>query len=612
MSATGRHGVLIGAAAALGLGMSLGACIDTPAPGVPPACTTAAECNVGAGEVCEEGVCWGDPPTGSFAAVLSPGAGAGSGAARTEIADLAFSSNGWMTSDADGPARLVLASTVRVRGQITAPCPAELSDCDGAFVVPAAVRFSRPSGIDDRRVVFEATAANTDYQVVLPRPTELVSYQVTITPSDIPLAVGRPSPAELIAPRRLEVSLDPAGGDDVRLNLVLAEAASHRLVGGTLVRPPPGPVLGWRVHAEAPSLDENVGHEQVSNIARVDVTGGYKLWLPTDRGPIDLVVSPPAGGAPDLMAPGLRRRDLDAAQLMTLPPLTLPPFGAVTPISVSVTGTTGGGDSELVDGARVVARMDQAIGPNLYLTHRVLAATSEHGVAGLALWAPVSGMVRAHEYAIDVLPGSGDEQASHFGWRLELEAGAAPALAIPLDRRQAIRGTVVDEHGVGVGGATVSAGLALATRCDLSAPEKALARALPPLSATTGPDGGFVLWVDPELDDRALRYDVHIEPPPDSAPAWTFEDELPGDELRVWPLPEAAHVRGLVVSADGRPAADTLVQIHERVERALPCTSTMGAAPPGSVPIRAVGRADGGGIVRLVLPRWTAGALRPR
>ncbi len=601
-------------AAAL-LAVALAACIDAPAPGAPPACASVADCNGAAGEVCEEGVCWGDPPAGAYSAILSPDSG--DLAARTELATLGFSANGWMTEDLDGASRLTLASTVRVRGAITAPCPAELLDCDITFTVPATVRFSRTSAIDDRRVVFEATTAGTDYQVTLPRPTGLVTYQVTIAPSDVPLGAGRPSPAELIAPRRFDVVLDPASGDDVRLNLVLADAANQRLITGTLVRPPPATVVGWRVQAEAPSAmtnDESWGFERVSNLGRVDAAGGYRLWVPTDRGPLDLVVSPPAtNGTPEVPAPGLRRRGLVLDQLLTLPPLTLPPRGAVTAVSVTVTGTSGGGAVEAVDGARVVARMDQELAPDLFLVHRVIAATSEGGVAALALWAPAGGMVRMHTYAIDVLPGSGSEQASHFGWPLELSADPAPTVAIPLDRRDSIRGSVVDEHGVGVAGASVTATLSLGIRCDLSGPERTLVRALPSLSATTAPDGGFVLWVDPTLGARGLRYDVRVEPPPDSAPAWTYDDVAPGGDVHPWQLPEAAHVRGLVVLADGRPAGNTLVQLYERVEAPAACMTPSGANPLSAAEIRAVGRADADGLVRLVLPRVAMGTpRRPR
>jgi hypothetical protein len=577
--------------------LAFAGCIDAVAPGAAPECKNNLDCDHG--ELCDEGVCWGNPPAGDFAAVLSPAAGAN--AARTEIADLLFADHGWMTAEADGPARLVLASTVRVRGAITAPCPPELTDCDDTFAVPATVRFSRPSAIDERRVVFEATTSGADYQVVLPRPTGLVTYLVTITPSDVPLAAGRPSPAELIAPRRLEVSIDPAGGDDVRLELVMPAIAAQRTVTGSLLRPPPAGVAGWRVHAEAPSLDDGLTLERVSNIARVDAAGTYKLALPLDRGAVDLVVSPPAGG--DVLAPGLRRRALDVGQTMSLPTMTLPPPGDVISVGISVTGTSGGGDSELVDGARVVARMDQPLAPDLYLVHRVIAATNERGVAALMLWAPAADTLASHDYALDVLPASGVEQASQFGWPLPIAPGAMPSVAVPLDRRESIRGQIHDEHGAGVGGATISATLSAETRCELSLFERLLARALPTLTATTAPDGGFVLWVDRKLFQHDLRYDVHVEPTPDSAPSWTYNDVTPGGDVHPWQLPPAAHVRGEVQLADGSPAVDTLVQIYAHVDD-VPCSNgPPGFTPPGAVQVRAVGRVDADGVVRLVLPR---------
>ena len=63
--------------------LMMAACIAAPGPDDRPACTSVADCNGVAGEVCDEGVCWGDPPIGSFAAVLSPASP--DSAARTEV-----------------------------------------------------------------------------------------------------------------------------------------------------------------------------------------------------------------------------------------------------------------------------------------------------------------------------------------------------------------------------------------------------------------------------------------------------------------------------------------------------------------------------------------------
>src|SRR5262249_34698510 len=49
----------------------LAGCLEVPkAPG--QECATNSDCNTAAGEVCDEGVCWGNPPTGMFAATVSP------------------------------------------------------------------------------------------------------------------------------------------------------------------------------------------------------------------------------------------------------------------------------------------------------------------------------------------------------------------------------------------------------------------------------------------------------------------------------------------------------------------------------------------------------------
>ncbi len=243
-SAVEQAGALVSLAVAAGAG-----CIATGGSEPTPACVTAADCNGAAGEECDEGVCWGDPPSGKFAAVLSPRAG--DGAARTEIERLGFTVNGWLTSSDDLPPQLMLASTVRLQGPITAPCPPNLAGCNGSLAVPARVRFSRVSPVDGSRVTVEAVTDDSGYVVVLPRPTELTTYQVTVLPSDMPLGAGLPSAAELVPPRRLQVTLDPASGGDTRQALVLGDPGSGRVLTGSVVRPPPGNLVGWRVHFEA-------------------------------------------------------------------------------------------------------------------------------------------------------------------------------------------------------------------------------------------------------------------------------------------------------------------------------------------------------------------------
>ena len=50
----------------------LAGCLEVPHGAGDRSATTTRDCNAAHGEVCDEGVCWGNPPTGLFAATLSP------------------------------------------------------------------------------------------------------------------------------------------------------------------------------------------------------------------------------------------------------------------------------------------------------------------------------------------------------------------------------------------------------------------------------------------------------------------------------------------------------------------------------------------------------------
>ena len=63
------------AAAVAAAAVVVPACIsnDVSSGGLPPMCKDSSDCDQAHGEICDEGVCWGDPPEGvGFAAVLVP------------------------------------------------------------------------------------------------------------------------------------------------------------------------------------------------------------------------------------------------------------------------------------------------------------------------------------------------------------------------------------------------------------------------------------------------------------------------------------------------------------------------------------------------------------
>src|SRR5947208_906555 len=109
------------------------ACISAPStPGV--MCESTSDC--ASGEVCQEGVCWGDPPMGTFAATLAPPA-ARADLVSSDIPLLVIPQNGWLDS-------LELAAPVTVTGRVEAYCAPSSQTCDTSSL-GARITFTRKS-----------------------------------------------------------------------------------------------------------------------------------------------------------------------------------------------------------------------------------------------------------------------------------------------------------------------------------------------------------------------------------------------------------------------------------------------------------------------------------
>src|SRR5690606_19155586 len=98
-------------------------------------CESTADCS--GPEVCDLGVCWGDPPdTSSFAAVLIPPAGRPE-LAPTELTNISISPEGRI-------AGLEFGATVQLRGRITIACGENQTEaCGDSALVPAQITVER-------------------------------------------------------------------------------------------------------------------------------------------------------------------------------------------------------------------------------------------------------------------------------------------------------------------------------------------------------------------------------------------------------------------------------------------------------------------------------------
>lgn len=571
-------------------------------------CTQTSDCRTGEGEVCDEGVCWGDPPEGQFAAVLGPPSLYNSVAVTTELPLLALAADGWFR-DADGndPA---LSTALRVTGQVRTPCPPALEGCVDVLVVPGTLRWSRASripGLPDVTLSaamagpLNAGGSGAGFELYLPRPVEATTYAVTFTPSTAPLGGGLPSPAAFLPPYRAEVVIDPADGAALVRDFMLPSATSGRTLSGRISQVGATSLDGWQVRAEAGDGTVLGTFALASNITRTSATGEFTLAIVDDPDValVDLVLEPPGASVPggEDGLPRVRLRD----HVLTSPLATiaLPRIDRIIATPVEVEGTDGSGSVMRVSGASVVARLDQQIG-GVFLQHQSEATTAE-GVASLQVLLGAADLPLAYE--VDVLPGPLSEMASIYGVDLVVADVVPAPPPIVLPRGTAMVGTVFDETGFGLPGATVTASVSAASLCELSSEDLRVARGLAPVQAATDANGEFTLFVDPDLDGTPLSYDITVEPSAGTwAPRWTFQEQAVTTEHQSLWLPAAAHVRARILDPSAAPAPDTVVTLYELTDDPAPCP-VVAFGKSGRAVRRAIGTSDGDGVVRMILPR---------
>ncbi|MEZ4402209.1 MAG: hypothetical protein R3B06_19435 [Kofleriaceae bacterium] len=588
------------AVAVIGLGALTGCLPAANSADDTPQCATTADCNATAGEVCDVGVCWGDPPAGRFAAVVAPPAGQRGTLVKTAIPDVTITADG--TLGGNGDQALSLDPAVTVAGVVTIPCPAGVAACAGALPLAGQLRFTRPAAFPGGPRLSESAevAADGSYQVALARPRVGVTdtYAVTFTPSSTPLGPNQPSPAMLLAPVAVDLELTrddmPPGGDPVVRDLAF-DPASQKVMTGQIVRAlPDSPVAGWQVVAEVLATSGLGARQVVSTTAITDDAGAFALRLPNGPALVDVLVSPPPSASAD-HRPSVRVRDVVVGD--SIGAIDVPVLGVPEQVSIEVRGTDTAGATIAVDGATVVVRLEHALGGGRALSLET-RTTTVNGTASLTLFPVWAG--NSLPYSIDVLPAPGSDLAARYDTAVTFDGSA---LTIALPRRIPVVGRVVDFRGLPVIGASVTAAVATATLCTLSSDDSRIALAMAPAQVTTDTKGEFTVFVDGDLAGTRLTYDVTVRPSDgDPHPTWMFPSIAPAADTRAeLTLPDAAWTRGLVLGASQGPVAGASVSIYELLDEAPTCVSSLGG--PGLAVVRGRGEADELGTAVVVLPR---------
>lgn len=579
-------------------------CLSIP-DGPKPECQTSNDCDRSHGEVCEEHVCWGNPPPGPFAAVISPPSSRHDLVSR-EIPVVAIPDFGWMGD-------LALEAPVLLSGKVVAACPPAITPCVPAPIA-AMVTVTRRSqflgGPGFKAVV--NVAAGDAFAIPVPR-TRMNDYlySVTILP-DATQKAGVRSAAELVPPRRMQVSVS----DNIMAAPVPLGGGDLPVISGKLTDSLGRGLAGYRVSALG-RWDPTSPATEVSSIAYTDAQGAYAVTLSADlAGPVELVARPVSAtpGAPPPTAATIHVSNIDATQSSQHDVMEPDGLGDTVVLTVAVQGADSGGMITPTAGAHVSVS-GTMIGALTSFTMADDAVTNDRGQVVLHL---LNGSGIAGSYKLAITPPANSILGVVFDQKLPPLTGLKQYMLmdpIRLAPRVALRGKVFGADGKPLGGVAITTRPSLRFLWALDAAPQAFVAAIPAATDVTESTGDFHVWVDPIVPNVPQswgEYDLLIEPPMGAnAPATTIEFAIPrvssldAATIPNVALPDFAHVHGRITGPDGRLVEDAELKLYLVATQLTLCSEV--AHAPASCPIpaqlQARNTSDPDGIVRLILPR---------
>ncbi len=605
--------------------VALSGCLDEvhDQPPFPPMCDSNADCDTANGEVCDQGVCWGDPPANATFAATLLGPDGADDLVRTDVA-LTIASDGTVTG-------MQFADTITVSGRVTLACGPndDPQFCDPTTSIAAQLRITRPSDLpglpDFTRTVTAsdgAVAGDVAFAVTLPRlAAGAEPYQVQIVPqaSQQPNQTQGPSPQELAPPGRVEID---GTADEPDLEWVLGDPAENKIVIGRVVDAAQRGISGMQVYALGRWQDGDAPTRS-SSIATTDESGVFAFRVPIDMLDLyDVLVVPPAG----VIAPTLRAKDLyipdpdvieSPDNTVMIDDLAMPSYPQGASFVLPVSGTNTAGSDVPVAGAEVrltTTLLDQG---GVTATYTATGSTDPNGEVELQL---IPGGAQNRVYAVRVISPPDSSHASLDDKMLNVGPGNTGGRSVlprvTLDSRLLVAARVLNDQGAPVAGATVNTDLSLPFRLTLPAELQSELESLKLPSATTDDNGVFTLWLDPSVIGLAAFYDLAIVPPAGAAtPRWSLRDLAiddlanqppPGTDgsLDLW-LPPPSFARGPIHAPDGSSVADAEVWLYELpADNSLCADLPLPAGQDCTVPaqLRGLWHSRKSGVVWMVLP----------
>jgi hypothetical protein len=573
-----------------------------------PMCITTADC--AAGKTCDEGICWGDPPDGQFAAVLVPPSEGWPELAATEIPALAIAEDGWVE-------HLEFARTAIIAGRVVLACDQE-PGCDPGVSIEAQVSFVKPSSIAGRpdytrTVTSVAGMTGGEPSFTLALPLSEVPYKVLVVPSRSANAMTAGMDPSALAPP-VRTCLDVTDNLDSMVEWVVGDPLLNKIAVGRVVDAAGRGMTGMQVMATGESQVLASDCEQKgpastgrsSSIATTDADGYFSLRVPRGMNLLDLVAAPVEPGlVPTLLVSDVEIPDPVGDEPVELPQLLQMPSAPFTePFVIPVRGLNSSGVEVPVRGAavRFTTHLPGLL-PNTRATFSASTFTNEVGHAVLDL---IPGNVMQNRlYMVSVEPLPSSEHAALHEHLLEVGPEQGLLVSIQLERRVAVGGVVYTADGLPAYQAMVAARIAPAFREALSAEARAVVDNLQLPSASTDISGRFVVWLDGKLAAETAIYDLEVTLADPLQPPWMVRDidmgaltgtgvlELPGITM-----PAASYARGLVLTPAGTAVAQAGLRLYELLEQDT-CDSS--PCPPVAV-FRGQSASREDGMIRLILP----------
>jgi hypothetical protein len=557
-------------------------------------CETSNDCDHAHGEVCEEGVCWGNPPPGPFAAVVSPPSTRHDLSPR-EIPQVAIPDFGLMSD-------LALEAPVQLSGRITAFCPSPTTGCD-SMIAGATVTVARRSQFQGGPGFKTIVNVDTDsFSIPVPRTGAGDDpYTVTIVPDGGRQPGAASGPAAQVPPLRTHVSL----ADNKSLGAIELGGMGLPVISGSLTNGLGG-LAGYRVSALG-RWDATESPSVVSTVGVTDANGGYAVVLSGDLvGTVELVVRPPTG----TVGATVHLTNIDAtksSQRNIVEPATL---GVDTKLTVRVNGVSQGGMISSVPGATVSVA---GLVTNTLTSFAVNdeQVTDQNGDVTLHL---LDGAGIAGTYRMSITPPASSNLGVLFDQKVALVPGPLSSAMMQLASRVALRGQILDSAHKPLGNVAVTARPSLRFLWTLDAAPQAFVAAIPAATAVTTPDDGqFVVWVDANIAQIWGDYDLVFEPPATSrAPTYVkTEVEIPRDgtldsvTVDDIVLPDAAFVHGRITGPGGQSVENAELKLFLVSSELKLCSEVAHAPSSCPIPAQLQGRdtSDAGGMFRLALPR---------